>query len=179
MQRLHLIVIAAVVFRIVIFAAPVPTTAVLWISDACALFALASLLIVDKLAFSIIRRFKNSGVRAILLDPIYKCMTGDENSAEDMGKFCGYLGYIGAELGASLIYSHHHSKGADNKGYRSFEKSSGSGVFSRDPDAILDLTELKLEEAMKDRFMEYCPRPCLLISSCDRKIRKIRCDQPH
>ena len=50
-KLLPAIVIAAVVFRIVIFAAPVPKTAVLWISDAFALFSLASLLIVDKLAF--------------------------------------------------------------------------------------------------------------------------------
>ena len=40
-----------------------------------------------------------------------------------------------------MIYCHHHSKGAQG-GKRSMDRASGSGVFARDPDAMLDMTEL-------------------------------------
>jgi len=42
----------------------------------------------------------------------------------------------------AMIYCHHHSKGASSKYSNAMDRSSGSGVFARDPDAILDLTEL-------------------------------------
>ena len=44
-----------------------------------------------------------------------------------------------------MIYCHHHSKGSQgNK--RSMDRASGSGVFARDPDALLDLIELDLSD---------------------------------
>ena len=40
---------------------------------------------------------------------------------------------------------YHHSKGIQG-GKRSMDRASGSGVFARDPDALLDLIELELSE---------------------------------
>ncbi|WP_346352748.1 AAA family ATPase [Faecalibacterium taiwanense] len=75
-----------------------------------------------------------------MLDPIYKVITGDENSADQMAKFCNQFDLVCRELDCAVIYCHHHSKGAQG-GKRSMDRASGSGVFARDPDAMLDMTE--------------------------------------
>ena len=72
-------------------------------------------------------------------------LTGDENNAHDMSVFVNQFDMIATELQCSVIYAHHHSKGAQG-GKSSIDRSSGSGVFARDPDAILDLIELPVNE---------------------------------
>lgn len=104
----------------------------------------------DKLAPKLIRRAKKAKPLAIILDPIYKVLTGDENSAEQMAIFCNQFDRVCAEVECSVIYCHHHSKGAQG-GKKAMDRASGSGVFARDPDAILDLIELPL----KDSHFEY------------------------
>ena len=97
----------------------------------------------DKLTPSLICRVKNRGYLAIIIDPIYKVLTGNENNAFDMARFCGYFDQIAFECGCTVIYCHHHSKG-DQSWKRSIDRASGSGVFARDPDAVLDMIELEL-----------------------------------
>ncbi len=99
----------------------------------------------DKLAPKMIRRALKNNYKAVIIDPIYKVITGDENSAEQMSKFCGQFDKICAELGSSVIICHHHSKGSQGQ-KKSGDRSSGSGVFSRDPDAILDMIQLEIDE---------------------------------
>ena len=100
----------------------------------------------DKLAPKLIRRASKKDYIAVIIDPIYKVITGDENSADQMANFCNQFDKICNELGTSVIYCHHHSKGSQG-GKRSMDRASGSGVFARDPDALLDLIELELTEA--------------------------------
>ena len=50
-----------------------------------------------------------------------------------------------------IDYCHHHSKGAQG-GKRSMDRASGSGVFARDPDAMLDMTELTPTDAIRDQL---------------------------
>ncbi|MCI6708529.1 MULTISPECIES: AAA family ATPase [Eisenbergiella] len=95
----------------------------------------------DRLAPKLIRRAAKKDYIAIIIDPIYKVITGDENSADQMAAFCNQFDKICTELGTAVIYCHHHSKGAQG-GKRSMDRASGSGVFARDPDALLDLIEL-------------------------------------
>lgn len=57
-----------------------------------------------------------------------------------------------------MIYCHHHSKGAQG-GKKAMDRASGSGVFARDPDALLDLIELP----MKDKQYDYIANK----SACD------------
>ena len=97
----------------------------------------------DKLAPKLIRRAKKKGYTAVILDPIYKVITGDENSADQMAKFCNQFDLVCRELDCAVIYCHHHSKGAQG-GKRSMDRASGSGVFARDVDALLDVIELEL-----------------------------------
>lgn len=99
----------------------------------------------DKLAPKLIRRASKKDYIAIIIDPIYKVITGDENSADQMAHFCNQFDKVCTELGCAVIYCHHHSKGAQG-GKKSMDRASGSGVFARDPDALLDLVELQLNE---------------------------------
>ena len=99
----------------------------------------------DKLAPMLIRRAAKKDYIAIIIDPIYKVITGDENSADQMANFCNQFDKVCNELGVAVIYCHHHSKGAQG-GKKSMDRASGSGVFARDPDAMLDMIELELSE---------------------------------
>lgn len=99
----------------------------------------------DKLAPKLIRRAQKKQYIAVIIDPIYKVITGDENSADQMAHFTNQFDKICTELGTAVIYCHHHSKGYQGQ-KRSMDRASGSGVFARDPDALLDLTELVLTE---------------------------------
>lgn len=101
----------------------------------------------DQLAPKLIRRAGKKDYIAIIIDPIYKVITGDENSADQMARFCNQFDKICTDLGTAVIYCHHHSKGAQG-GKRSMDRASGSGVFARDPDALLDLTELEITEGL-------------------------------
>lgn len=101
----------------------------------------------DKLAPKLIRRAAKKNYIAIVIDPIYKVITGDENSADQMANFCNQFDKICTELGTAVIYCHHHSKGSQG-GKRSMDRASGSGVFARDPDALMDLIELELTDAL-------------------------------
>lgn len=99
----------------------------------------------DKLAPKLIRRAAKKNYIAIIIDPIYKVITGDENSADQMAHFCNQFDWVCTDLGAAVIYCHHHSKGSQGS-KRSMDRASGSGVFARDPDALLDLIELEVTE---------------------------------
>lgn len=99
----------------------------------------------DKLAPKLIRRAAKKQYIAIIIDPIYKVITGDENSADQMANFCNQFDKVCTELGCAVIYCHHHSKGSQG-GKKSMDRASGSGVFARDPDALLDLLELETNE---------------------------------
>ncbi|MCM1167096.1 MAG: AAA family ATPase [Ruminococcus sp.] len=99
----------------------------------------------DKLAAPLIRRALKRGYIAVVIDPIYKVITGDENSASQMAEFCNSFDKVCTELGCAVIYCHHHSKGAQGS-KRSMDRASGSGVFARDPDALLDLIELEVTD---------------------------------
>ena len=99
----------------------------------------------DKLAPKLICRAAKKIYTAIVIDPIYKVITGDENSADQMAHFCNQFDKVCTELGCAVICCHHHSKGAQG-GKRSMDRASGSGVFARDPDAFIDLTELEISD---------------------------------
>ena len=103
----------------------------------------------DQLVPRLVRRVQGKDLSAIVIDPIYKVITGDENSASDMAAFCNQFDKICAETSCSVIYCHHHSKGAQGA-KRAMDRASGSGVFARDPDAQLDMIELELSDDIKN-----------------------------
>lgn len=100
----------------------------------------------DKLTPKLIRRAEKRGYELIIIDPIYKVLTGDENSASEMAAFCNLFDRISKDCGCAIVYCHHHSKGSQGD-KRSMDRASGSGVFARDPDAMIDLLPLESESA--------------------------------
>jgi RecA-family ATPase len=107
----------------------------------------------DKLVPKLIRKVANQGFDAIIIDPIYKVITGDENNASEMGVFSNQFDKICNETGCAAIYCHHHSKGS--QGYkRAMDRASGSGVFARDPDAQLDMIQLETTDEFMAQYAD-------------------------
>lgn len=110
----------------------------------------------DRLAPSLIRRALKTRPIAVVIDPIYKVITGDENAADQMAAFCNQFDKVAQQVGCAVIYCHHHSKGYQGQ-KRSMDRASGSGVFARDPDALLDMVELEVTDACRE---EHDRRRC-------------------
>ena len=88
---------------------------------------------------------KKAGYSAIIIDPLYKVMQGDENNNSDIAQMVTGFDKLANETGASIIYAHHYSKGyAGDK--QVIDRASGAGVFARDPDAIISLSELNIPD---------------------------------
>lgn len=102
----------------------------------------------------LVERLKNEKPDVVVLDPIYKIMEGDENSAKDMSNFLSEMDVLGRELNASVIYCQHHSKGSQS-GKKAMDRMSGSGVFARDADAVIDLTDCNVNEQTKDEYGDH------------------------
>ena len=118
----------------------------------------------DKLVPKLVRRVRDQQLDAIIIDPIYKVITGDENNASDMGAFCNQFDKICTDTGCSVIYCHHHSKGSQGM-KKAIDRASGSGVFARDPDAQLDMIELELSDDIKNFVRDGCATGWRLESS--------------
>lgn len=107
----------------------------------------------DKLVPKLLRRINNLHYDAVIIDPIYKVIMGDENNASEMGAFCNQFDKICNETGCATIYCHHHSKGA--QGFKkAMDRASGSGVFARDPDAQLDMIQLEASDEFINDYAE-------------------------
>ena len=130
----------------------------------------------DKLAPKLIRRAKKKDYIAIVIDPIYKVITGDENSANQMADFCNQFDKVCTELGCAVIYCHHHSKGSQGS-KRSMDRASGSGVFARDPDALLDLIELPVgDDLRKQEINNAVGRACTAALQAAGKLDEVSQD---
>jgi RecA-family ATPase len=111
----------------------------------------------DRLVPQINRTLKTKEYAAVILDPTYKLGIGDENAADQVTAFCNAIDKI-ANTGVSVIYAHHHSKGAQGS-KASMDRASGSGVFARDADALLDMIELRIPaDKIEEAKIEYGER---------------------
>lgn len=100
---------------------------------------------ISKLIEPLLRRARKEPYAAIIIDPLYKVLEGDENSNTDVAKMGSGFDRIANETGASVIYVHHFAKGyAGDRS--SIDRGSGAGTFSRDPDAILTISPLDQTE---------------------------------
>ena len=83
---------------------------------------------------------KSAGFTLIIIDPIYKGLgTRDENAAGDINNLLNHLEDVAAKTGAAVVYAHHFAKGnASDKS--ALDRTSGSGVWARDPDTVFTLT---------------------------------------
>lgn len=102
----------------------------------------------------LVRRFKDKGYTCMIFDPLYKVNDGDENNAGDMTKLCNQFDAIARECGCACAYSHHYSKGAGAKYASSMDRASGSGVFARDPDCIVSMSEIQVSDMHARMYRE-------------------------
>ncbi len=125
--------------------------------------------------FARTHRRAHGPVGAFIVDPIYLIdplnETRDENSAADTTRLIKNLAMAAAELDASLVYSHHYSKG--NKSMVDFwDRASGSGVHARMAACISGLTPLEcgngavLFEAKTRGFRQPDPVPMRFTWPC-------------
>ena len=95
----------------------------------------------EALIASIIEAAKGKNYVLIIIDPIYKAMGGrSENSASGVGGLANQLERLAEGTGAAVFFTHHFTKG-DAKKKSMMDRMSGSGVFARDADTIITLTE--------------------------------------
>lgn len=95
----------------------------------------------EALIANIIKETEGKNYTLIILDPIYKTMTGkSENMSGGVGALCNQLERLCERTGAAVVFSHHYTKGNAKK-KAVIDRMSGSGVFARDADTIIALTE--------------------------------------
>ncbi len=96
----------------------------------------------------------------ILIDPLYKLVDGDENSAHDMKPILRGFDEIAEATGAAVAYIHHDPKG--RPGDRDIrDRGAGSGVLGRDYDACITLTRHRDDEqaaVVETLLRNYKPR---------------------
>ena len=93
----------------------------------------------DELALHI-QNLKDFNPDLVIVDPFYK-LGGeyDENDAGSVSAVLNKMERFSEKLGCAFVYAHHFSKGNKSETDH-IDRASGSGVFARDPDAILTLT---------------------------------------
>jgi hypothetical protein len=96
----------------------------------------------------------------IILDPIYKCLGDrDENSAGEIGELLNEVEALAHRTGAAVAIAHHFAKGSA-AGKDSKDRVSGSGVWARDPDALVTITPHEIEGAftIESTLRNFSPR---------------------
>jgi hypothetical protein len=95
---------------------------------------------ISKLADKIIERAQEQ-YDLIILDPIYKVLGDrDENSNGQMAGLMNEIDRIVEATGAGAAFAHHFSKGNQAK-KNAMDRMSGAGVFARDADSLLSMTD--------------------------------------
>jgi hypothetical protein len=99
----------------------------------------------DELRNHLIRVTGETDYTLIIIDPIYKMANDtDENDNTQVAALLGEIEAICITTGVAVAFAHHFSKG-NKAGSEAIDRSSGAGAWSRDPDAVLTLTNHKEE----------------------------------
>lgn len=111
------------------------------------------------------RQIKGEGYALIVPDPIYKTLGGrNENDAGDIGELCGELEAVAVDTGAGVAFGAHFAKG-NAAGKEAIDRVAGSGVWARDPDAIVTATAHETEGAfaVEMTLRNFPPQPPFVI----------------
>lgn len=97
----------------------------------------------------LVRRTLRYGPRgtfsAVVIDPVYKVNGGDDNDPSKVGEFTNAVDAVIEACGCSVIYAHHHPKGTAGQ-KKSMDRMSGTGVYARDADVMVDLTAIEIPD---------------------------------
>lgn len=101
---------------------------------------------------------KEKKIGFIIVDPIYKLADDfDENKAKDVAKLLREFEKLASSLNVAIAFAHHFAKGnSSEKG--SIDRASGSGVWAREPDAILMVTPLDDENYTLEMHLRNFPQ---------------------
>lgn len=101
---------------------------------------------------------RENGIGLIVFDPVYKLADDfDENKARDVAKLLREFEKLASDLNAAVAFAHHFAKGnSSEKG--SIDRASGSGVWAREPDALLMLTPLDGENYTLEMHLRNFPQ---------------------
>lgn len=103
---------------------------------------------IAEIAEDLMRELEAGGYALIILDPIYKLFDGlDENKAGDVLVVMNRIEEVAVKTGAAIGFAAHFSKG-NQAGKEAMDRIGGSGVFGRDPDAILTMTKHEEEGSL-------------------------------
>ena len=119
----------------------------------------------DTLLDEIVERIHGERYALIILDPLYKLMIGrSENTAGGVGVLCHQVEQLIERTGAAVVYAHHFTKGNAAK-KKAMDRLSGSGVFARDADTIITLTEHEEEGcyAVELTLRNLPPQPAFVV----------------
>ena len=119
----------------------------------------------ETLTQSIIEHAGRDNYGLIILDPIYKAMVGEsENMSSSVGVMCNQIEQIVGLRGAAVIFAHHYTKGNAAKKSQ-IDRMSGGGVFARDADTIITLTEHAQDNcyAVEMTLRNLAPQPAFVI----------------
>jgi RecA-family ATPase len=95
----------------------------------------------DQILPIITQEIKDKGYGLIIIDPMYKILgDADENKAGDITRLMNELERVAFNSKASVVTANHYSKG-NKSGAQDGDRISGSGVFQRDPDALLEFVD--------------------------------------
>ena len=93
------------------------------------------------------RQAQREDYSLLILDPLYKLLGArDENASRDMADLMNGIERVAVQTGAAVAFGSHYSKG-NQAGKESMDRISGSGVFARDPDAIITMTRHEQDDA--------------------------------
>lgn len=112
------------------------------------------------LAQVILARIKDFGPFDLIVgDPMYKMLGDlDENKASDMTKMMNLIESVSTQTGAATAFGSHFAKG-NASGKEMKDRASGSGVLSRDPDALIALTRHEVDGAYSvETELRYLPQ---------------------
>ena len=91
---------------------------------------------------------KRLNVSLLIFDPVYKLLNGhSENDAAEIAGLLGEVEAVAFETGAGVAFAHHFAKGSASA-KESIDRASGSGVWARDPDAVVTLTPNTAEDCL-------------------------------
>lgn len=101
---------------------------------------------VEKLVADLIRKVRSSKYDMIIFDPTYKMLGNrSENDAAEMTQLVNKLEEAAVRLKVAVVFAVHFPKG-DMSRRQAIDRMSGSGVFGRDPDTIMIMSDLTDKE---------------------------------
>lgn len=113
---------------------------------------IGSALTTEQMVDAILSNPEAQGCGLVIVDPIYKVFSGSENAQDDMAEFCRQIDRLARGVGCAVVAIHHQSKGY--QGCKDMaDRGSGSGVLARDVDALIDVSRIEGESAMRASFL--------------------------